>query len=217
MKLKYYLRGLGIGIAVTSVVLSISSCTKRKISDEEIIKRAEALGMVTTEHTKETLFEDKTTEATTEAPTTESTTEDVTVDDATTEGATTEAPTTEAPTTEAPTTEAPTTEAPTTEAPTTEAPTTEAPTTEAVTEPAIEPATTAPVDTVKTCTVVITGGMYSEQVSRYLQQQGIIRSAAEFDEYLYAHHYDTKLQKGSFTVSSDMTFEQIAMRLMKRG
>ncbi len=47
MKLKYYLRGLGLGILVTSVILSISFYThKNTISDEEIIKRAKKIGMI---------------------------------------------------------------------------------------------------------------------------------------------------------------------------
>ena len=47
MKLKYYLRGLGIGIIVTTLILMIAfSQYKNDISDAEIIKRAEALGMV---------------------------------------------------------------------------------------------------------------------------------------------------------------------------
>ena len=47
MKLKYYLRGLGIGIIVTTLILMIAfSQYKNDISDAEIIKRAQALGMV---------------------------------------------------------------------------------------------------------------------------------------------------------------------------
>ncbi|MGN0350453.1 MAG: hypothetical protein ACI4ES_02295 [Roseburia sp.] len=47
MKLKYYLRGLGIGIIVTTIVLTVSNMTGGKsLSDEEIIERAEELGMV---------------------------------------------------------------------------------------------------------------------------------------------------------------------------
>lgn len=50
MKLKYYLRGLGIGIIVTTLILMISfSQRKESISDEEIIERATALGMVMSE------------------------------------------------------------------------------------------------------------------------------------------------------------------------
>ena len=47
MKLKYYLRGLGIGIIITSIILMIaSSGSKTEMTDAEIIKRAEELGMV---------------------------------------------------------------------------------------------------------------------------------------------------------------------------
>lgn len=47
MKLKYYLRGLGIGIIITTIVLTISySGRKLELTDEEIIQRAEELGMV---------------------------------------------------------------------------------------------------------------------------------------------------------------------------
>lgn len=47
MKLKYYLRGLGIGIIATTIVLTVSNITGGKnLSDEEIIERAEELGMV---------------------------------------------------------------------------------------------------------------------------------------------------------------------------
>lgn len=46
MKLKYYLRGLGIGIVGTTLILSIAFYQKREMSDAEIIKRATELGMV---------------------------------------------------------------------------------------------------------------------------------------------------------------------------
>lgn len=47
MKLKYFMRGLGIGIIVTSIVLMISfnNSTKKELSDMEIIEKATALGM----------------------------------------------------------------------------------------------------------------------------------------------------------------------------
>lgn len=53
MKLKYYLRGLGIGIIMTTIILMISF-SRKKLSDEEVIKRAEELGMVMKE--EEPLF-----------------------------------------------------------------------------------------------------------------------------------------------------------------
>ena len=47
MKLRYYLRGLGIGIVVTALLMGFTKgAAKETLSDDEIIARAEALGMV---------------------------------------------------------------------------------------------------------------------------------------------------------------------------
>lgn len=54
MKLKYYLRGIGIGMIVTTLLLAFSfSNREAEISDEEVMERAAALGMVMAE-TEET-------------------------------------------------------------------------------------------------------------------------------------------------------------------
>lgn len=59
MKLKYYLRGLGIGIIVTTIILMISfAINKTEISDAEVIERAEQLGMVMPEEESEVSEED---------------------------------------------------------------------------------------------------------------------------------------------------------------
>ena len=47
MKLKYYLRGMGIGIILTAIVMGFALGGRKKaISDAEVIQRAKALGMV---------------------------------------------------------------------------------------------------------------------------------------------------------------------------
>lgn len=46
MKLKYYLRGLGIGIVVTTLIFTLTSGEKEPLSDAEIRERAYQLGMV---------------------------------------------------------------------------------------------------------------------------------------------------------------------------
>lgn len=55
MKLKYYLRGLGIGIICTAIIMGIalSGNKKETLTDAEIIERAKLLGMVMEEGTKE--------------------------------------------------------------------------------------------------------------------------------------------------------------------
>lgn len=51
MKLKYYLRGLGIGIIITTIIFAICIHVKGDaiLSDKEIEKRAKELGMVMSE------------------------------------------------------------------------------------------------------------------------------------------------------------------------
>ena len=47
MNLKYYLRGLGIGVVVTALIMGIAAGrTRETLSNEEIKERARALGMV---------------------------------------------------------------------------------------------------------------------------------------------------------------------------
>ena len=48
MKLRYYLRGLGIGIIVTALVMTIAGSKEETLSDAEIKRRAAELGMVDT-------------------------------------------------------------------------------------------------------------------------------------------------------------------------
>ncbi len=100
MKLKYYLRGLGIGILVTAAILTIVYHTKGSMSDSQIKKRAEQLGMVMASTEEDTLFAQ-----TTQADTTIEETGTISVEETTTVVETTEAVTetsTEKPT-EAPT------------------------------------------------------------------------------------------------------------------
>ena len=108
MKRKYFVRGLGVGILFGALIMFAAYMTsgKNRMSDEDVIKRAQELGMVKQSEyvlesdvtSQETTTEEITTEATTEKATTEAPT--------TTEKATTEATTTEKTTTEKATTEA---------------------------------------------------------------------------------------------------------------
>ena len=55
MKLKYYLRGLGVGIICTAILMGIalSGNKKEKLTDTEIIERARLLGMVMAEEAQD--------------------------------------------------------------------------------------------------------------------------------------------------------------------
>lgn len=46
MERKYYLRGLGVGITMTAIIMGVVMSHNREMTDEEIIARAKELGMV---------------------------------------------------------------------------------------------------------------------------------------------------------------------------
>lgn len=46
MEFKYYLRGLGLGIAVTAIIMGITTSKSKAMTNEEIIARAKQLGMI---------------------------------------------------------------------------------------------------------------------------------------------------------------------------
>ena len=47
MNLKYYLRGLGLGIVMTAIIMGIASPAKKEtLTDKEIIGKAKELGMI---------------------------------------------------------------------------------------------------------------------------------------------------------------------------
>ena len=46
MERKYYLRGLGLGIAVTAIIMSVALSGRRTMTNDEIIARAKELGLV---------------------------------------------------------------------------------------------------------------------------------------------------------------------------
>lgn len=54
MKLKYYLRGIGIGVIVATMIMTVSSVIhNNNLSDETIIKEAQKLGMIMPENTED--------------------------------------------------------------------------------------------------------------------------------------------------------------------
>jgi hypothetical protein len=187
MRLKYYLRGLGIGILFSVVVIGLTGANdKPSMTDSEIIHAAKALGMVEAQSQVDlnglsptpTLSPDDNQNSTTE-PTTDPTIE----------------PTTE----------------PTVE-PTAE-PTLE-PT--ATTTPTPEP-TTAPVEEnsgeKKTVTLTIVKGMYSNAVAKEAFRIGLVESAEEFDKYLIENGYASKIHINTYEFEVGATAWEIAQRI----
>lgn len=183
MKRKYFVRGLGVGILFGALIMFAAYMTsgKNHMSDEDVIKRAQELGMV--KQSEYVLESDVTSEnTTTEEITTEATTEKVTTEATTTTEVTTEKTTETEATTEKTTTEKATTEA----------------------------ATTEQTDTKTKATITVSGGMSSETISSLLENAGLVDSASKFNSFLVQNGYDKKLETGSFDISGGMTYEEIA-------
>ena len=185
MNLKYYLRGLGIGIVMTALIMGITAAGKNKpLSDSEIIERAKALGM-TEESTlladaaedglqeEEELLSNENEESGKEQKPEEA---DAAAPEATEEAAPvpTMTATPEATATSEPTTEP--TAVPTPDA--TPAPTTK-PTPSATPAPAEEST-----QEVEGITIQINSGDGSYTVCKKLEEAGLVDSASDFDTYL---------------------------------
>ena len=58
MELKYYLRGLGLGIVVTAIIMGLTTSKSRTMTDAEIISRAKQLGMTEEKTLKDTVADE---------------------------------------------------------------------------------------------------------------------------------------------------------------
>lgn len=206
MKLKYYLRGLGTGILFATIILFISY--SYRMSDSQVKKRAEELGMVyagATDETTSIVSESVTNMSGEENGQTSSENnmaEEMTTLEPATEDLTTGEPTSENTTSDESTSESTTTEVPTTEVPTTEEPTTPQPTTSN--------------GNVEKCELTVTRTTSSNDVAYALANAGIIDDAEEFNDFLCNNGYDRKIQNGTYTITSDMSYEDIAKIITTR-
>ncbi len=205
MKLKYYLRGLGIGMAVTALILGISFSGRQgqeaqTLTDEQIRERASELGMVdSSELTLAALASSAAqTPETTIEPEAAAEPETMTEPETTAEPeATTEPEATAEP-------EA-TTEPEATAEPkmTTEPKTTVEP--EMTTEPEV---TTAPEQS--QTTITIKKGSDSGSVSRMLYEAGLVENAKAFDNYLCNNGYSRSINPGIYEIAPGTSEEEIA-------
>ena len=185
MKLKYYLRGLGIGMAVTALILGISFSGRQgqeaqTLTDEQIRERASELGMVdSSELTLAALQNSAQTQTTMEPEVTEEP-ETMTEPEATAEPETTTEP-----------------EATAEPEMTTEPEATEAP--ELITAP--EQSQT---------TITIKKGSDSGSVSRQLYEAGLVENAKAFDNYLCNNGYSRSISPGIYEIAPGTSEEEIA-------
>ncbi len=197
MKLKYYMRGLGIGIILTTIILSISfhSSSNIQLSDEEIIKRAEELGMISNEkenpdeilktsseaadnnETMDTIEDNKQEDAQTSEPTEDQTKEEM------------EAETIEEISDETKEISEGTGNSDTREQP------------EQVDESTQQDLTVA---------IEIKEGMTSEDVASLFKNYGVVKDYKHFNQYMVENGYSKIINYGLFELPLDASYEQIA-------
>lgn len=216
MKLKYYLRGLGIGIIVTAVIMGVSSGGKQtEMTEAQIIAKAKELGMVDGvlsqfEETESLEQAEKETEGV-EAPENTEMSESADAPENTelSESADASENTELSESAEASEnmelSEATEAAADSKQSESTETPEAE---TEAVEEPEQE--------VVKKIIVTVYPGEGSYTVSRKLAALGLVESADIYDKFLCQNGYDKKIITGNHEIEAGMTAEEIAKALTIR-
>ena len=200
MKLKYYLRGLGIGILVTAVIMGVTQGSRKEtLSDREIRERAAALGMVEPGNSLADLEAAETPEEA-ETPAVAETPAATEIPEATETPAATESPAV-AGTPEATETPAVAETPAVTKTPAV----TESP--EVTVRPTQKPAEE---EKGSSYTLEIQAGDSSYQVAYRLQQAGLVADARDFDNYLCSKGYDRKLRTGSYEIPETATEEEIS-------
>lgn len=215
MKLKYYLRGLGIGILITTVILSLAGIGRKNMTDEEVVKRAKELGMV-----ESTLLSDlpDQTKAEEVRPTEPETSEPETSEPETSLQPETSEQENSAEPEAGPgpeTSEPETLEPEVSPEPEETASTPETPA--APGETPVSPEDGNP-DTPagETVTLVIGRGESSTTVSKNLKKAGIVEDAAAFDRFLCNNGYDKKIITGTYEIPYGASEEEIAKIITRK-
>lgn len=200
MKLKYYLRGLGIGMIVTALILGISFSnrqdqTSQIMTDDQIRERAAELGMVdSSELTLAALqnSEKQPTEGTPEETTQTQEQNNIEAESETTVPAETQA----------------TVEPETTQE--SEATTEPEPEKTAGPETTAEPEVTEAPQRTQTASITIQRGDDSGSASRRLYEAGLVENAKAFDNYLCNNGYSRSINPGTYEIAPGTSEEEIA-------
>jgi hypothetical protein len=199
MKVKYYMRGLGIGIILTTFILTMNG-NKEKLSDEEIKRLAIGLGMVMQDkqNVKDVLDDMNQAKPSSDPVVTPEPT-DATAPDSDAEVTVTPEPTDNPEITEAP---EPTPTPDITEAP---EPTNKPDQSDGTTDNTEDEDNVQP----DKITFSIVGGMSSGKVATHLQEIGLVDDAEKFNKYIVKVGKADVINVGTFTVTKGATYEEI--------
>ena len=200
MRLKYYLRGLGIGMVVTALIMGVALKGDRSLSDAEIRVRAMELGMV--DGDSRTLADIQASQES-EVPSPDVSEPTGTPED--TAGAT-PTPTPEPDTTPAASSDSPLKPLPMVTLKPPQGDSADAAGTESSSIPE-EVSTTEPLESTS---FEIHSGQSSYTVSKALVEAGLVEDALEFDHYLEENGYSKRISPGTYEIPLNSTQEEIA-------
>lgn len=186
MKLKYYLRGIGIGVIVTTIILMITFAihSEPPLSDEEIKERAAALGMVMQE--KQTVSDKLSDTQSPSQPEGHQDEADRAQDDGAAEPQKDAADVKKNETDD-----------------------------QTASEP-VKNENEPKKETVEQIEIVIAGGEYSDDVCKKLKKAGIIEDAEDFNKYLADGGYDNMIQPGNYRIPLGADYEEIVRLLTEK-
>lgn len=217
MKLRYYLRGLGIGIVITAFLMGFTKgSAKETLSDDEIIARAEALGMVQSSVLSSDLnHEEQGEDGVTVSYNTALDEPDIAAlpDSA---GADQTGDAAGVVDTEATDKTADAADTVDSEKVADAAGDSEGSTKASDTDAADNSTKATDTTGAATITVTINSGDGSDTVARHLAELGVITDAGDFDRYLCQNGYDKKLATGNHEINAGAGYQEIAEILIKR-
>ena len=183
MRSKYFLRGMGVGILVTVIIFAVSLVFyEPTLSDEEIIEKAKALGMETSEETttkedSQTKDEEASNETDGEEQSTDTSTEEES-DDSSTDASTDEDESSESKSQDDDSSS---------------------------NETASESSSSS-----ERVTFVVTPGEGSSKICENLYHAGLIDDPNSFNQFLEDNGYDKTISTGSYEIPKGSTYEEIA-------
>lgn len=196
MKRRYYMRGIGISMIVTAILMGVATGGKESLSDEEIKKRALQLGMVEEKNTVLSDLKNQESSSPTIVYDEDEQQESENVPESTEPGESEEVPESTEPAESEEVRES-------TESIETE----EIPESTAANENTEDADGTEPAETV---TITVVKGDSSVSVSRDLEEAGLVESAKDFDRYLCNNGYDKRISVGTYEIPYGTSEEEIA-------
>lgn len=209
MERRYYLRGLGLGILITAIIMGAAQRGSKEMSDEEVRQRARELGMIENTVLSEPVAEP-------EADAEQAETDLAAAEEKSEEAAPADTELVTEDTQEAAADEQVTQEQTDAEDSQEQADAVEAQAdAQTASEEETEQSTGAQSETKTAASgeaqiFTIDKGDSSVSVAQKLEQAGLISSAASYDRFLCDNGYDKKIRAGEYTIPADAGDEQIA-------